>query len=277
MLSERGIDTLLSKLDFKGLKLLIISHSKRFVYIKPGKTAGTSVELAFSPFCASGDTVTRLRLLDERMRPECEVKIKSPTFQNRKTDEIITLNNHSSYGNALRAFGEKIVDYDVMCTERSPWEKAISSYYWKGNGKKDMSDAKRFNNFVRGNRSPENFWFYALYNVPAVDFVIRQECIQTDYAKFLAHFGANIEDFPLVRAAKAGNRPKEATLTRMYSVEETREHIKTQFADQLAFIPYKFGEKDTPDCVLNKERRNVRVRFLEEHDCGPEHWQEVLD
>lgn len=254
---------------------MIISHSKKFVYVKPGKTAGTSVELALSPFCSSGDIVTRLRTMDERMRPECEADIIRPSFRNDKSDVTITINNHSSYESALRVFGEKIVDYDVMCTERNPWEKAISSYYWKGNGKKDMSDARRFNSFVGGNRSPENFWFYTLYNIPVVDFVIRQECILEDYGAFLTHFGGDIEEFPLVRAAKAGNRPKEATLERMYSVEKTREHIGNQFAGQLAFIPYKFGEKGVPDYYVSEERKKVRIRFLDENDCGPEHWRQI--
>ena len=254
---------------------MIISHSKRFVYVKPGKTAGTSIELALSPFCSSGDIVTVLRPTDERMRPKSDAEIISPLFRNVKNDLTISINNHSSYENALRVFGEQIVDYEVMCTERNPWEKAISSFYWKGKGKKDMSDARRFNRFVGGNRSPDNFWFYTLYNDPVVDFVIRQECIMEDYSLFLTHFGDDIEKFPLVRAAKAGNRPKEATLERMYSVEKTREYIGTQFADQLAFIPYNFGEKGAPDYNLSEKRKKVRIRFLEENDCGPEHWQQI--
>lgn len=30
---------------------MLLSHSKRFIYLKTGKTAGTSVEIFFQPYC----------------------------------------------------------------------------------------------------------------------------------------------------------------------------------------------------------------------------------
>ena len=39
---------------------MIISHSRRFIFIKSTKTAGTSVEAALSNFCERDDVVTPL-------------------------------------------------------------------------------------------------------------------------------------------------------------------------------------------------------------------------
>lgn len=254
---------------------MIISRSKKFVYVKPGKTAGTSIELALSGLSKKGDLITALRAADERLRPPCAADIESPTYRHKETGDEIHIKNHSSYAEALRIWGEEIVDFDVLVSERNPWEKAISSFYWKGKGKEDMSDKNRFNRFVNGERSPNNFWFYALNDTPVTDFVIRVEAIKADYAAFLKHLGEDAEKHPLLAAAKAGNRPAKATRPVMYKVEATRDKIATQFAQTLKMLPYTYEGKDAPKFKPHKNRKKVRLAFLEQNQCGPEYWEKV--
>ena len=47
---------------------MIVSFSKRFIFIKTRKTAGTSMEIALSGQCADGDIVTPIVPEDELLR-----------------------------------------------------------------------------------------------------------------------------------------------------------------------------------------------------------------
>ena len=47
---------------------MIVSHSRRFIFIKTRKVAGTSVELFLSQLCSQEDIITPLGL-DEVLRP----------------------------------------------------------------------------------------------------------------------------------------------------------------------------------------------------------------
>jgi len=47
---------------------MIASFSRRFVFLKTRKTAGTSVELALSSACGPEDIVTPISLEDEHLR-----------------------------------------------------------------------------------------------------------------------------------------------------------------------------------------------------------------
>ena len=39
---------------------MIISHQKKFVFLRTGKTASSSIEVFLSQFCSTGDTITPL-------------------------------------------------------------------------------------------------------------------------------------------------------------------------------------------------------------------------
>jgi hypothetical protein len=47
---------------------MIVSHSRRFIFIKTRKVAGTSVELFLSQLCSQEDIITPLGV-DEVLRP----------------------------------------------------------------------------------------------------------------------------------------------------------------------------------------------------------------
>ncbi len=47
---------------------MIISHSRRFTFIKTAKTAGTSLEIALAKFCGPEDIITPVSPEDEKVR-----------------------------------------------------------------------------------------------------------------------------------------------------------------------------------------------------------------
>ena len=48
--------------------MTIINHKYKFIFIKTRKTAGTSLEIALSKFCDSGDIITIIKPEDEKIR-----------------------------------------------------------------------------------------------------------------------------------------------------------------------------------------------------------------
>ncbi|MFV1602132.1 MULTISPECIES: hypothetical protein [unclassified Phaeobacter] len=254
---------------------MIVSHKHNFVYVKPGKTAGSSIELAISAYCGPQDVITRLRPREEYQRGDCAARIENPQFVNINSGETIELQNHSRYSDALRVYGEQIVDYDVVCTERNPWEKAISSFFWKGNRRPERPVEPRFKRFVNDGRWPQDFDVYSVNGVCVADHIIRVERLKEDYRDFLGSLGIVIEGEISFPASKGFQRPKEATrevmFTRPWVIRAVEEHSQ----ELRSVLPYRFEERSAPEIHLSPDRRTARYRFLEQNACGPAYWQRV--
>ena len=252
---------------------MIVSHKNKFVFVKPGKTAGSSIELTLSQLCGSHDLVTKLRARDEVSRPPCPAEIGHPKYIHVDTGDELILQNHAPYGTALQIFGEAIVDYDVICSERNPWEKAISSFYWKGNRRPHLPEKPRFKRFVRDGRFPQDFDVYSLYGVPVVDHVLRVESLQRDMTALLRKLEVPDDEIKVIRGAKAFTRPDHATREEMYQKPWMIRTVAEATEAMRAFLPFTFDSREAPDYSLSGERHTVRYRFLEENQCGPEYWQ----
>lgn len=101
---------------------MIISHKHKFIFIKPRKVAGTSVEVNLAKFCGKKDIIT------------------STTDATSKNDEDSYI--HMSQNNAgftehmkpkeiKKKVGEKIWNsYTKITIVRNPWDMLVSRYYW---------------------------------------------------------------------------------------------------------------------------------------------------
>ncbi|ADE15672.1 conserved hypothetical protein [Nitrosococcus halophilus Nc 4] len=118
---------------------MIISHKYKFIFIKNGKTAGTSIEVFLSQFCASSDIVTPIY---PPVEPHCPRNHKG--FYNRMTSAEIR-----------ERIGEKTWrNYFKFCVERNPWDKTLSYYYmakFRANGNLSLDE------FLAGQEFPINF------------------------------------------------------------------------------------------------------------------------
>lgn len=118
---------------------MIISHKYKFIFIKNGKTAGTSIEVFLSRICAPSDIVTPIYPPVEPHFPR-----NHEGFYNRMTSAEIRTR-----------IGEKTWrDYFKFCVERNPWDKAISYYYmakFRAGGNLSLDE------FLSGQEFPINF------------------------------------------------------------------------------------------------------------------------
>jgi hypothetical protein len=122
---------------------MIISKKNKFLFIKPHKTAGTSLEIALSKYCGDEDIITPMGGNDEKLRREISGRgsqnytkpIKAlgaiGSLRAMKNGKRPRLWNHASYNNALNFcnFPEFPDCYYVFAFERNPFEKVSSSFF----------------------------------------------------------------------------------------------------------------------------------------------------
>lgn len=112
---------------------MLISHSKEFIYTKTFKTASTSIEVYFEPYCVDTSCWNY-----SHFRPEYESEFGVVGFRG-KSKEIQEKNikwyNHMSAKEIFENIGQAIWEkYFKFCTIRNPFDKTVSAfhfYLWK--------------------------------------------------------------------------------------------------------------------------------------------------
>lgn len=153
---------------------MIISHKKKFVFLRTGKTASSSMEVYLSQFCSTNDTITTLGTFasedeDEFKRrhglPEAQnyiLKKKSygiKNFLNLNFYNNIHLNSHDPINKVLKSeIGNKIKDYFFFCLIRNPFDWIVRSFWWYLYLKKKRNI--NWINEVHQNELIENFKFF---------------------------------------------------------------------------------------------------------------------
>lgn len=101
---------------------MIISHRHRFIFLKPRKVAGTSVEVALAEHCGPEDVITPIGAYNpawDRDRYQA-VGRKWPG-----------LRRHATLAEARRWVGEEVWrSYFTFTVVRNPWDLVVSQYHW---------------------------------------------------------------------------------------------------------------------------------------------------
>ncbi len=122
---------------------MIISHSRRFIFIKIKKTAGSSLEAALGRYCDDTDIITSLPKDEEKFRMKyygrgaqnCRIPLKKWTAQD--WIRVIKGKQIEFYNHVPAVYVMRHIDRDLwnkyfkFCFERSPFEKVISYVYFK--------------------------------------------------------------------------------------------------------------------------------------------------
>lgn len=244
---------------------MIISHKHKFIFTKPRKVAGTSVEVALSKFCGPDDIITE-------------------NVSSTDIDEDSYLDyarNHDGYFNHMRAgrikqkIGKKIWDdYIVFTIVRNPWDMVVSRYFWN---KKNVTPRKTpkeilleiankpfsidlygklFNAVKRLRKNTElteddDFRTFVLKKLPANisntkyyfdwkgkpfnDFVIRYEHLDEDFKTVCEKIGILYEPLPLLKTKTR----KERDCREFYD-DELRERVANKFKKEIEYFGYTF-------------------------------------
>lgn len=180
---------------------MIISHERRFIFVKTRKTAGTSIEIALSQYCGPRDVIARITPSDEAFRKELGYRgaqnFELPYRKYRLADWSALLGsrrrlwyyNHMPATDIRRLVGAEVWDgYRKVSIERNPWDKALSLYFWRTHG---MDDPPPLLDYLRSVEpgSLSNFDVYGIDGVVAVDYVARYEDFGTEMQRMAEMLG----------------------------------------------------------------------------------------
>jgi len=174
---------------------MIISHKHKFIFLKPYKVAGSSLEYAMSSVLGPSDVVTYLSKEEEKQRWR-SLSIKE---QNNKTKLVDLLRKpqkkHIKQLQKLRwpkifhphAKAEEVKEfltdpvwrgYQKISVVRNPWHYLLSFYYWNPGGEA----RKPFSEWIFDNRhliGANNYQYFIKGNC-VIDYFVRFESITAD-------------------------------------------------------------------------------------------------
>ncbi len=253
-----------------GRPAMIISHRHSFIFLKPRKVAGTSVEVALAQHCGDDDIVTPITAFD-------------PLWDEEEYDHPGTKQRgylrHSTLPAVRKRLGQPLWDtYFKFAIVRNPWDLVVSQYYW---ATRDVDwqpfratvggSLRRFwkyplrvrrNVFALGANVARIFWkledvtfdFFVAYMLNyyppngrfyfdrsgsvGLDFLIRYENLQSDYASVCERIGLPHSQLP---SLKTKSRPERNHYTTYYD-DRTRELVAKKYRQHIEHFGYHFEE-----------------------------------
>lgn len=195
---------------------MLVSHNHRFIFLKTKKTAGTSIELYFEPFCMSPE-------LPGRKLPGAQVSeygiVGSRGKQHGGSRDWRA---HMS----ARQIRDKIGDetwhgYLRFATIRNPYDRTVSAYFFKKHRRGEpITDPARerdaFKVWLESEGPPMDRNKFMIEGEYCLTDVIRYESMLSDLERICMRVGVPFEPGRLPQA-KSGIRPPWATVNAMYS------------------------------------------------------------
>ena len=172
---------------------MIISHQKKFVFLRTGKTASSSIEVFLSQFCSTGDTITPLGTFasddEDKFKEKHDLlcaqnyilKKKSfgiKNFLNFNFYNKVHVNSHDSIDKVLKTeIGNKIKDYFFFCFIRNPFDWIVRCFWWYIYLKKYNRNIDWINNL---NKNELNKIFKRFLDEESYNYFAKQEDIITN-------------------------------------------------------------------------------------------------
>ena len=101
---------------------MIVSHRHRFVFLRPRKVAGTSIEVAMSRHCGGNDIITPIGRHQARWDDDAWTDLGQDGSGYRRHPTVEQV--RSKLGNEL---WDQYLKFSVV---RNPWDLVVSQYHW---------------------------------------------------------------------------------------------------------------------------------------------------
>ncbi|GAB4461561.1 MAG: sulfotransferase family 2 domain-containing protein [Elainellaceae cyanobacterium] len=226
---------------------MLVSHAHQFIYTKTLKTASTSVEAYFEPFCVEQGAADLARVREESVSAAGIVGYRGPG-----KPEGCRWWNHMPAAQIRDQLGEDLwTRYFKFCVIRNPYEKAVSAFYFGRSQTKALSDsppqnatadaaadAAAFENWLVSHGPPIDRNKYLIDGQFCLDDVIRHESLAADLERICAKLGVpwNADALPQL---KTGTRPKTAIAQTLYT-EASRRLVEAAYEFELDYFGYAF-------------------------------------
>lgn len=238
---------------------MLISHTYKFIFIKPTKVAGTSVEITLAKYCQKDDVVTPQREYSSKL------DIDDYSYQARNFKGFW---EHMTPAEIKEKIGHEIWNsYTKIAIVRNPWDYVVSRYLWEYTKmfnenrsktlylrfkhfflrlyfrhikKKYIYSIFDFDSFVQG--IPKGFMNYQYYfdkdDIPYPLFILRYENLQNDFDALCDKLGIPRERLPRVNVKHTKQRKRYIEFYNNTSQELVRQAL----GKEIDFFGYKFGE-----------------------------------
>lgn len=210
--------------------IMLLSHSRRFVFVHVYKTGGTSIRHALAPLAAN-----RLgRIAYERLgRPRLLRRF-----------DIMPVSVHSTAAAIRKAIGEKIYDsYFSFAVVRNPWDWQVSLYNFMLKRTdhfrhEEIKALKTFDNYVRwicdGRAEMQSRYVCDEHGRVMVSYLGKMESLSADFDYICRRLNLRL-------ALPHENQSNSVPYQTFYS-DATRDMISSTFATDIDKFKYSFGD-----------------------------------
>lgn len=228
---------------------MLVSHRHRFIYTKTVKTAGTSVEVYFEPYCVPEGTWQFAH-----SRPEQVTEAGIVGYRGSGRDKHnVTWWNHMPAADIRRQIGEEIWNsYFKFTVIRDPFDKAISAFHhfaehegpkggflntvrrWFSGSEPDLRT--RFKQWVRNGGLVDDRDKYLIDGKVCVDYFIRYEQLEDGIRHVCEKVGVPFrqDDIPKLKTGIRPGREVEG-----YYDKETAELVASQYRWEIEQFGYR--------------------------------------
>jgi hypothetical protein len=225
---------------------MIISNSKKFIFVKPPKCAGTSIENSFLMTANQKDiysTITHTHDFEEKHLNLNYLLRNDYVFL--KNNFMLKIQEHASLEN-IKFFCDvlyqnKLCDdffnFDKISIIRNPWDRIISHYYWDifiFNYKNTT-----LNDFLNKADFKLNCWnYYTLNNKFNIDTLIIYEDLENNFnKKITSKYNVKLHELKF----KSFTRKNKEPYWKMFN-EKTAETVYNYCKLEIDFFGYEFGK-----------------------------------
>lgn len=219
---------------------MIVSHSRRFIFLKSRKTAGTSLETALSNFCSGDDIVTPLGDYEFN-------KDRTGKWQH-KTMNAVGFEQHDDASTIRGKIDPKAWDgYHKFSITRNPWDRVVSLFTWRTRNQRRAAGAadsdkpahidnlrRDFSHYVRTDWET-NDAFYFLDDRLCTDQMLRYEQLQDDVAALCHKLGLPHIELPRLKTGFRSDLHYS-----MYYDDETKAVVAARHARDIEEFGYRF-------------------------------------
>jgi hypothetical protein len=194
---------------------MLVSHRKQFIYTKTIKTAGTSVESYFEPYCMKEGAWSFTRGRFEHISDSGIIGCRTG---DPLTIQACTWWNHMPAATIKALIGESIWNsYFKFCVIRNPFDKAISAYHFFSAKATTPNLKQDFEAWLMSNPLPIDRNKYLIDGEFCMDDVIRYETLLQDIERVCTRLKVPFRPQDL-KSLKAGHRPSKP-LAEYYSIK----------------------------------------------------------
>lgn len=240
---------------------MIISHKYKFIFIKPTKVGGTSVEVALAKHCGNKDIITPIT----KYNPNSDEEKYVQPVKNYKDKGFF---NHISPEEIKKKIGNRTWNnYYKFTVVRNPWDQTISRYWWEKRTKvtekqitikklilnffnpkaykfiisriwNKKNKTNSFNDFINAfdKKWTNTLYYFDKKGNPICDFYIMYENLDKDYEKACNHLGIPYEKLPKTKNKQRKNKKNYSE----YYNKATRKKVYNLFKKEIDFFNYKY-------------------------------------